>query len=372
MTIDLGTRHQHGIVNLRNVAPARTADNIGNEIQLLIHQANTAQAGILTAGSYAADNIGLGNRRGIHLGISRLDGAGKRLSHTVDDNLTICEVIINCKVRALYLIRQYQRVKDNGVAIECSATIHKRKVLRGLFFLPMDRRVQDIDSNDRTNIAQGIVEMKLDCLAQIKLCPIARIAHIAGSRYKVGQLDRVIHILCITSYQVDRRNAHVNSQRAALCGNGANTLRKLAISAMFIAHIVPSLQEFLYIFDFPQQRVGQLECDPCEPKRIVVRDRFLFRKRAKFYGYRAVNLIPGNMGHALNSPHRNVGEVPNIPPAIAISVEFDISVLLCLPTEKLVLLRDKQIRTMSAGIPHRQQQLDAQGAFHIGQIVLTF
>ena len=163
MAVNLLASRNHCLVDGGLIAPTGCGNQRRDAADLGIDQTDTTQTGIYATSRHTADDVILGKAGQIDLAESRLNLAGQFLrAQAVDNDLPLGKVVVDGKVNALHLVRQHQRIQNDGVALDDGAAVGKGKLLVGLFGFLVHSRIKRIDDNHRSNVAGCVVKMQFE------------------------------------------------------------------------------------------------------------------------------------------------------------------------------------------------------------------
>ena len=245
VAVDLLRGGDHGGIDRRDVGPAGGGDDVRHYVLALIEQSESSEAGVDSGVADGADDGGRLHRGGVDLAERDGDVAGElRLTDGRDDDLAGVEVVGHFVVGALDLVLDGDRVEDDRAGGELAAATGEGDGDAGVLRLPMGGGIQHVDDVDGADVADRVVEVLGDGLAEGEGVPVGRVADLRLRVDHVAQLDRSVDDprVRVPSHEVDRSSTDIHDDgvgvgRALDLGGP-----ELAIGSVLVCHCLFSFQ----------------------------------------------------------------------------------------------------------------------------------
>ena len=245
VAVDLLGRCDHSRINLRIMGPTRRGDHVRHDVLALIEQSDRGEAGVDAGSGDGSDDCRRLDRSRIHFPEADGHVAGESGRADGGDDDLACRVVVrHLVVGALLLVLDGDRVEDDRAGCELAAAAGEGDGDGGVLLLAVRRRIQHIDDVDGADVADGVVEVLGDGLAEREGVPVGRVSDLGLCVDHVAQLDRSVDDpgTAVASHEVDRSGADIHDDgvgvgRALDLGGS-----ELAVGSVLVCHCVLSFQ----------------------------------------------------------------------------------------------------------------------------------
>ena len=240
VAVELLDSAHHSLIYGRDMAPARSCQNIEYGVVVLIEQSHGSQSGVFAGFGFLADNVGrlhLGNVHGVE-GCGELGRVGcfeQRHGYGV-----LCHAIRESIVHALGLVCDREGVENDLVTLKLRLAVGEGQGLGGFLCGFMNRRIEHVHDIDRAHISDGVVEVLSERRAEGECLPVVGVADEALDFAHVGYFYRHIDeiFVSVASDQVHRCGADIRGHHVGLSDGSHFTFADFAICAMQICHVL--------------------------------------------------------------------------------------------------------------------------------------
>ena len=240
MVIDQLRRAAKHLIDRRRLRPSGRRDIGRHRIIVAVDLCDRRDARLVAVAVLAADDDVCIHAVRVDGRIGRLNGRHRRLADVGDRQRAGRVAVRQRVVRAERLAREDKRRDDNVVCHDRRAAVGKGQI--DLFLLTLHGRgVKHVDDIDRADVADAVVKMRLDRLAERVLAPLIGRGKLRAEKrarlVDVGNSDRRVHLAFVVGKQVHGRRADIHGNDRSLFHTLNDVGSDLPVNAVFVSHV---------------------------------------------------------------------------------------------------------------------------------------